>query len=190
MRFFSLEREDLSLGQSVIVAARWLLVAAGLALALVAPVSPELLRAQVAFVLLLAVCNFGLQAQILRRQPTLAAVAYAASAADIAIITALVAVNGGFASGLYVFYFPAILALAVAFPPGITVAYVAVTIVLYLTVAARGTPSGGEEQLLIRCLVLVAMAVCGTVYSAIEASRRRGDLGLSRPIEPAAAEVS
>ncbi|HKA49443.1 MAG TPA: hypothetical protein VKK19_07630 [Candidatus Dormibacteraeota bacterium] len=30
MRFFSLEREDLSLGQSVIVAARWLLVAAGL----------------------------------------------------------------------------------------------------------------------------------------------------------------
>jgi len=190
MRFFSLEREDLSLGQSVIVAARWLLVAAGLALALVAPASPELLRAQVVFVLLLAVCNFGLHAQILRRQPTLAAIAYAASAADIAIITALVAVNGGYASGLYVFYFPAILALAVAFPPAITVAYVAATIVLYLTVAARGTPAGGEEQLLVRGLVLVAMAVCGTVYSGIEAKRRRGDPGMSRAIEPAAAEVS
>jgi len=93
----------------VTVAARWLLVAAGVALALVAPASPELVRAQVV-VLLLAVCNFGLRhAQILRRQLTLAAIAYAASAADIAIITALVAVNGGYASGLYVFYFPAIL---------------------------------------------------------------------------------
>lgn len=112
MRSFSLVPEDLALGQSVIVAARWLLVAAGMALALIAPASPELLRAQVAFVLLLAVCNFGLQAQILRRQPTLAAIVYAARAADIAIITGLIAVNGGFASGLYVFYFPA---MAVAF---------------------------------------------------------------------------
>jgi len=65
----------------VTVAARWLLVAAGLALALVAPASPELLRAQVVFVLLPAVCNFGLRhAQILRRQLTLAAIAYAACA--------------------------------------------------------------------------------------------------------------
>lgn len=190
MRSFSLVPEDLALGQSVIVAARWLLVAAGMALALIAPASPELLRAQVAFVLLLAVCNFGLQAQILRRQPTLAAIAYAASAADIAIITGLIAVNGGFTSGLYVFYFPAILALAVAFPPGITVAYVMMTIVLYLAVATPATPAGGAEQLLIRCLVLLAMAVCGTVYSGIEASRRRGDLGLSKAIDPAAAEVS
>lgn len=190
MRSFSLVHEDLALGQSVIVAARWLLVAAGLALALIAPASPELLRAQVACVLLLAVCNFGLQAQILRRQPTLAAIAYAASAADIAIITGLVALNGGFASGLYVFYLPAILALAVAFPPGITVAYVAATIVLYLAIAAPAMPAGGEEQLLIRCLALVAVAVCGTVYSGIEASRRRGDLGVSKAIEPAPAEVS
>src|SRR5262245_14308420 len=138
MRFFSLEREDLSLGQSVIVAACWLPVAAGLALALVAPASPELLRAQVVFVLLLAVCNFGLHAQILRRQPTLAAIAYAASAADIAIITALVAVNGGYASGLYVFYFPAILALGVSFPPAIPVTYGALTFMLYLSDVARG----------------------------------------------------
>lgn len=187
---FSLVREDLAVGQSVVVAARWLLVAAGLALALVAPASPELLRAQVTCVLLLAVCNFGLQAQILRRQPTLAAIAYGASATDIAIVTALVAINGGFASGLYVFYFPAILALAVAFPPGITVAYVAVTIVLYLAVVTGAMPAGGEVQLLIRCLAIVAIAVCGTVYSGIEASRRRADLSVPKAVEPAAPEVS
>lgn len=44
-------------------------------------------------------------------------------------------------------------------------------------------PAGGEEQLLVRGLVLVAMAVCGTVYSGIDASRRRGDPGMSRAIE-------
>ena len=182
-------REDLAAGQGVIVAARWLLVGAGLVLALIAPVSASLLRGQILLILLLAVCNFALQAQLLRRGSAIALVAYAASAADIGIITALVATNGGFSSGLYVFYFPAILALSVAFPPVVTALYTGGTLSLYLMVAAATMPGSGAQDLLIRCMVIVAIAICGVVYAGVEARRRRGHLGAPRLSDTAAAEV-
>jgi hypothetical protein len=176
MRFFpdSLGRaEDLALGQGVIVAARWVLVAAGLVLALVDPTSASVLRTQVLLILALAVCNFALHAQLLRRRPTLAAIAYGASAADIAIVTALVVADGGHASGLYVFYFPAVLALSVAFPVAVTAAYVCVALAAMLAATLPTMPAGGEQDVLLRCLMLVAMALCGAVYADIEARRRR-----------------
>jgi hypothetical protein len=166
--------EDLALGQGVIVAARWLLVGAGLVLALVAPTSAAVLRTQVLLILVLAVCNFALHAQVLRRRRTLAAVAYAASAADIAIVTALVVADGGYGSSLYVFYFPAILALSVAFPARLTAVYVAITLAAWLGMSAFTMPSGAAPDLLIRCLTLTAVALCGVVYSHIEARRRGG----------------
>jgi hypothetical protein len=170
--------EDLALGQGVIVAARWLLVASGLGLAVIAPPSAGTLRTQVLLILALAVCNFALQAQLLRRRRTLAAVAYAASAADIAIITALVVAAGGFGSGLYVFYFPAVLALSVAFPLALTVGYVAAVLAATLGVAWLTMPAGAEPDLLIRCLMIAAVALCGVVYADIERRRRQ------RLIEP------
>jgi len=165
--------EDLALGQGVIIAARWLLVASGLVLAVIAPPSASTLRTQVVLILLLAVCNFALQAQLLRRRRTLAVVAYAASAVDIAVITALVIADRGYPSGLYVFYFPAVLALSVAFPLALTVAYVAAVEAATLGVALFTMPSGGEQDLLIRCLMLAAVALCGVVYADIERRRRR-----------------
>jgi len=151
--------EDLALGQAVIIAARWALVASGLALAVIAPPSADTLRTQVLLILALAVCNFALQGQLLRRRRTLAAVAYAASAADIAIITGLVVADGGFASGLYVFYFPAVLALSVAFPLVLTVTYVGAALAAVLSVAWLTMPASGEQDLLIRCLMLAGHRV-------------------------------
>jgi len=182
-------REDLAAGQAVIVAARWLLVGAGLVLALIAPASASLLRGQILLILLLAVCNFALQAQVLRRGSSIALVAYAASASDIGIITALVATNGGFSSGLYVFYFPAILALSVAFPPVVTALYTGGRLSRYLIVAAATMTGSGAQDLLIRCMVIVAIAICGVVYAGVEARRRRGHLGTPRASDAAAAEV-
>jgi hypothetical protein len=175
--------EDLALGQGVIVAARWMLVAAGLVLAVIAPPNAGTLRTQVLLILGLAVCNFALQAQLLRRRPALAPLAYAASAADIAIVTALVVADGGYASGLYVFYFPAVLALSVAFPLAVTAAYMAGTLAAMLGVAALTMPGGSEQDLLIRCLMLAAVALCGVVYARIEARRR------ARTFEPEDEEV-
>jgi len=164
--------EDLALGQGVIVAARWVLVASGLVLAVVAPPSASTLRTQVVLILGLAVCNFALQAQLMRRRRTLAVLAYAASAADMAIITALVVADGGYASGLYVFYFPAVLALSVAFPLAITVAYVGTTMAAMLAAVWLTMPAGSEPDMVIRLLILAAVALCGAVYADIEARRR------------------
>jgi hypothetical protein len=165
--------EDLALGQSVIVAARWVLVAAGLVLAVVAPSSVGALRTQVLLVMTLAVCNFALQAQILRRRPTLALLAYAASAADIAIVTALVIADGGYASGLYVFYYPAILALSVAFPLELTVFYATATVAAIAGAAMVTMPANGLQDVLFRCLIVVGVALCGVVYAGIEGRRRQ-----------------
>jgi hypothetical protein len=179
--------EDLALGQGVIIAARWAVVAAGLILAVIAPPSAAVLRTQVLLILGLAVCNFALQAQILRRRRTLAAVAYAASAADIAIITALVVADGGFASGLYVFYFPAMLALSVAFPLELTIVYAAAILAAMVGVAWLTMPADGGQDIVIRCLMLVAVALCGVVYAGIERSRRRRLLEVDEEVRHAAA---
>jgi hypothetical protein len=179
--------EDLALGQGVIIAARWLLVAAGLVLALIAPPSAATLRTQVVLILVLAVCNFALQGQLLRRRRTLAAVAYAASAADIAIVTALVVADGGYGSGLYVFYFPAVLALSVAFPLTLTIGYVAAVLAATLGVALYTMPAGAEPNVLIRCLMVAAVALCGVVYADIERRRRHRVIETEEEVPHAAA---
>src|SRR5205085_6068428 len=107
---------EMARGQTVIVVARWLLVLVGLLVAVWSPESLPQLRIQVAVVLLVAIANFVMHAQLLRRRPTIQGIAYGASLGDLLVISLLIAVQGGFKSNLFVFYFPAVLAIAVAFP--------------------------------------------------------------------------
>ena len=60
--------EDLAQGQIVIVSARWILVIAGLVLTLWAPDKIGTLRIQLMVLLILAVANFYLHAQLLMRK--------------------------------------------------------------------------------------------------------------------------
>ena len=83
---------------------------AGLLLAFWNPGAVNELRVQILVILVLAVANFYLHAQLLRRRPAIDSVVYAASAADIAVITTLVVSQGGFISNLFIFYFLAFLA--------------------------------------------------------------------------------
>ena len=57
--------------------------------------------------------------------------AYVASAADLLVISILLIPQGGFGSYRYVLYFPALLALSVAFEPAVTLVYAGAAIVVY-----------------------------------------------------------
>jgi len=107
--------DDLAHGQVVIIAARWILVMAGLVLALWNPAAMGELQTQVVLLLGLAGVNFFLHARLLMGRPISTPVVYAASVADLTVISIAIIVGGGFDSGLYVFYFPALLAVSVAF---------------------------------------------------------------------------
>jgi len=84
----------------VIVIARWLLVLEGLLVAVWRPEPLPQLRVQIAVILLVAIANFVMHAQLLRQRQTLQLVAYAASIGDLLVISLLVASQGGFASNL------------------------------------------------------------------------------------------
>jgi hypothetical protein len=174
--------EDLAYGQYVIIAARWILVLAGLVLTLWLPGAIADLRVQIMTLLLLAVVNFYLHAQLLMRRPTADAIAYLASAADLVVITLLVMQGGPSGSNLYIFYFPAIVALSVAFPTELVLSYTGTTILVYASVYIYDLdvePTSAQGQVLVaRLLMLAAVAVCGNVYWRIEHRRRRGIRGV------------
>ena len=164
--------EDLAHGQVVIIAARWILVASGLILALWNPASLGELQVSVMLILGLAMGNFFLHARLLMGRPISSTVAYAASAADIAVISLVLIVGGGFDTIPYVFYFPAVLALSVAFPTRVTAYYVGATALIYglvylLTAGPSEAPTAINQM-----LMLAAVAVCGNVYWRIEKDRR------------------
>ena len=175
--------DDLLYGQVVVIAARWVLVVAGLLLALWAPeaiTNPEAagamvkLQVQVVLILGLAMANFFLHAQVLMKKPLLTSVAYAASAVDIAVISLIVIVGEGFQSGAFVFYFPAVLAISVAFRTGVAFTLTAAAVLTYGLIGLPAINSGDSSAVLVaRMLMLAAVAVCGNVYYRNEAGRRQ-----------------
>ncbi|MCE2457678.1 MAG: hypothetical protein J4G14_07660 [Dehalococcoidia bacterium] len=163
---------DLMDGQGILVIARWILVGAGLLLALWNPEALGELKVEIGLILTLAVANFFLHVQMLREQPPLKWVAYLASGADIVAITAIVVVSGGADSGLYTFYFPALIAIAVAFPVGASLVLSAGAIGLYGLVLSTGMGGSDDPLLVVRLVMMVAVVACGIVYRSIERERR------------------
>src|ERR1041384_3858341 len=103
---FKVNPSELERDQSVIVYARWLLVLAGLLVTVWNPDGLGQLRLQIGVVLVVAIANFITHAQLLRKRPTIHAVAFAASVGDLLMISLLVLAQGGFASTTFVFFFP------------------------------------------------------------------------------------
>ena len=159
-------------GQLVIVLARWILVIAGFGLALWNPAPMGELRVQLATLLGLAVANFFLHAQLLRRKPVVDSIAYISSGADVAVITAIVIAQGGYESHLYGFYCVALLAMAVAFPLVPVVLYTSITAGFYGLIALATVPRPTSDahllDVLCRVVILVAVAACGQLYRHIE----------------------
>lgn len=167
--------EDLAHGQIVIVIARWILVLAGLLLALWNPEAVGELRIQILVILLLAIANFYLQAQLLMRRPVMDQIVYAASAADLVVITVLIITAGGYNSSLYIFYFPAILAFSVAFSTTMTGIYALGTISVYGLICISTAGVGAEQMQIVlsRLIMIAAVAYCGNLFWRIEKGRRQ-----------------
>ena len=173
--------EDLSAGQIVIITARWVLILAGLIFALAPPFPNNLvqLEVNVVVIIVLAMANFFLHMQVLGKRPTLDTLVYASAAVDIAVISVIiltqVALQGaaaGFTSTIYVFYFPALLAISVAFPRSMTILYTGATMAIYAMIALPG--SGGDGAVILaRLLMMGAVAFVGTRYLGVEGERRR-----------------
>lgn len=168
------DSSELAYGQSVIVIARWILVITGLFLILWNPDPISNLRIQVITVLVLALMNFYLQAQILTGKKTFTPVIYTASVVDFIVITLLVLLSGGFDSNTYIFYFPAIMAISVAFETAITIGFVGSAAGIYgvICLGSGAITDDNLPALIARILMMAAIAFCGSLYWHIEHNRR------------------
>jgi len=164
--------EDLFYGQAVIVWARWILIATGLVLSFWDPQSLSLLQIQLAAIIALAFGNFYLHVQLLRGHPAIDRVVFAASAADLAVVTTLVIAQGGYSSPVFVFYFAAVLGLSVAFPAVLTAIYTSAVVVVYGVVSVSTADSADYPAVFTRLLMIAAIAVCGALFARSESHRR------------------
>jgi hypothetical protein len=170
------DRTDLDHGQIVVVTARWMMIAVGLVLTLAYPTATLAeLRVQVSLILLLGIANFYLHAQLIRRRPIPTWTAFFASAADLLVISLLLIPQGGFDSYRFVLYFPALLALSVAFEPEVTFAYATACGVVYACIAVATADALPSDLPIIagRLFMLAAVAYCGASYWRMERARRR-----------------
>jgi len=177
-------------GQIVIIVARWVLVLASLFLILLdaQTANKTVFRFELSVVLLLAVSNFYLVAQVLTKRRTLSAVVYGMGLADLIVITLIVIAQGGFHSNAFTFYFPAMLAFSLAFPAAILSLYIGLTIGVYglICLLDFSLTTSDYQTLIIRLLMLIAVAVCGSYFASLE--KRRQEV-LESQVEPQPAQA-
>ena len=164
--------EDLAFGQTVLVWARWILIGTGLLLSFWSPTDLLTLQVQLAAIIALAFGNFYLHVQLLRGHPAIDRVVFGASLADICVVTALVVVQGGFASPVFIFYFAAIVGISVAFPTYLTAGYTALVIGAYGLISLATASSDDYPAVFTRLLMIAAIAVCGNLFARNESHRR------------------
>jgi hypothetical protein len=168
----TIRTEDLEYGQSVLVWARWILIGTGLGLSFWSPTDLLMLQVQLAAIVALAFGNFYLHVQLLRGHPALDNVVYAASLADICVVTALVIVQTGFPSPVFIFYFAAVVGISVAFPTRMTAAYTTLIVGVYGVICLATATPADHPAIFTRLLTIAAVAVCGNLFARHEAARR------------------
>ena len=162
--------DDLRHGHSVIITARWMLVTAGLMFVLYRQQSVSELTVGVLAVLGIAVLNFRLHCRPLTNQPVEPQWAYWASAADLAVISGLMLMQGSQMSKAYAFYYPAILGYSLVFPTAVSTLLTGAVLAFVLV---TGSNDGLDERILVvRLLTLAATAFIGWRYRRVEEQRR------------------
>ncbi|UCC16455.1 MAG: hypothetical protein JSU58_08810 [Dehalococcoidales bacterium] len=171
-------REDLAFGQIVLITFRWLIIGGALIVTLWTIATPDAnvgRQALIVFLLLVyAAVNFVLLARYLRRSRNLANVTYTMSLVDLILITVVIATGGDiYNSHIYVYYYPALMVLAVVFPVGLTVSYTLGVMIVYGLMISLS--SGADFQgILARLLMMAGVAFCASLFRKIEHDRRTG----------------
>jgi len=162
--------DDLRQGHSVIIAARWMLVAAGLMFVLYRQQSVSELTVGVLSILGIAAVNFWLHCRPLTNQPVEPQWAYCASAADLVVISGLVLMQGSQMSKAYAFYYPAILGYSLVFPTVVSTVLTGAVLAFVLVTGSFGVLD--ERVLVVRLLTLATTAFIGWRYRRVEKQRR------------------
>jgi hypothetical protein len=184
----SVRSDDLVFGQTVLVWARWILIGTGLVLSFWTPTDLLTLQVQLAAIIVLAFGNFYLHVQLLRGRPAIDNVVYLASLGDICVVTALVIVQGGYPSPVFVFYFAAVVGISVAFPTILTAGYTAIVIGVYGIICLASAPTDELPAVFIRLLMIAAIAVCGNLFARSESHRRQDAIRIHQELQGETAE--
>jgi hypothetical protein len=184
----SVRSDDLVFGQTVLVWARWILIGTGLVLSFWTPTDLLTLQIQLAAIIALAFGNFYLHVQLLRGHPAIDNVVYAASIGDLCVVTALVLVQGGYPSPVFVFYFAAVVGISVAFPTVLTAAYTAIVVGVYGVICFATAPSDELPAVFTRLLMIAAIAVCGNLFARNESHRRQDAIRIHQELQDEVAE--
>ena len=171
--------DDYHYSQRIAVVARWFLLLAWLGLI---NYRAELTNTLVTLNLMgiaIAILNGYVHWRILQDRPITKRYVIALSIMDLAIITAAIGVTTRFGNTFFVFYYPALLGLALVFSSRrLSFTVVALVAIVYATISLALEPGvdfdvGEEKTLIIRIVAMFAVVVATNLMTRIERTRRR-----------------
>ena len=179
--------EDIYFGQVVANWARWAIIGAALMLVLWTSTDTFRLMLGVLPIVGLMVVNFYLHGRYLASKPANGTLIAIASAIDIALITGLILLwmpafagtgyDSSLGGGLFVLYFPALVAFAFIMRPRISIAFTACVLGIYAFVAVMSDPvilasMAAVETLIARLITLAAVGILAAYFWRIQRRRR------------------
>ena len=175
--------EDIYFGQVVANWARWSIIGAALMLVLWTSGDTFRLILGVLPIVGLMVVNFYLHGRYLANRPATGPLVAIASAIDIALITGLILLwpsNSAVGSGLFVLYFPALVAFAFIMSPRISIGFTACVLGVYALAAVASDPGilasmEAIETLAARMITLAAVGILAAYFWRVQRRRRLGE---------------
>ena len=172
--------EDIYFGQVVANWARWSIIGAALMLVLWTSGDTFRLILGVLPIVGLMVVNFYLHGRYLANRPANGPLVAIASAIDIALITGLILLwpsNSAVGSGLFVLYFPALVAFAFIMSPRISIGFTACVLGIYALAAVASDPGilasmEAIETLVARMITLAAVGILAAYFWRVQRRRR------------------
>ena len=172
--------EDIYFGQVVANWARWSIIGAALMLVLWTSGDTFKLILGVLPIVGLMVVNFYLHGRYLANRPANGPLVAIASAIDIALITGLILLwpsNSAVGSGLFVLYFPALVAFAFIMAPRISIGFTACVLGVYAIAAVASDPGilasmEAIETIVARLITLAAVGILAAYFWRVQRRRR------------------